>query len=154
MNRELGLTHDWPVAIVGAGNLGQALANYGGFGDRGFSVAALVDADGAKGGSTIGSAGVHHVDRLPRLAEELSIAIGIIATPAGVAQEIADRLVAAGVNAVLNFAPSVVTVPEGASLRKVDRASELQILSFYQQRRTHSRDAVEVRPADPAQEVG
>ena len=136
MRRELGLTQDWPVVIVGVGNLGQALANYGGFGDRGFPVAALVDADDAKVGTIIGGHMVHHVDDLPVLTRELKISIGIIATPAGVAQEIADRLVAAGVSSVLNFAPSVVNVPDGASLRKVDLASELQILSFYQQRRT------------------
>jgi len=135
MSRELGLTQDWPVVIVGVGNLGQALANYGGFGDRGFPVAALVDADASKVGSTISGHLVHHVDELPALADELGIAIGIIATPAGVAQDIADRLVAAGITSVLNFAPSVVNVPESASLRKVDLASELQILSFYQQRR-------------------
>jgi len=135
MSRELGLTQDWPVVIVGVGNLGQALANYGGFSDRGFPVAALVDADATKVGSIISDHVVHHIDELPTLAVELSIAIGIIATPAAVAQDIADRLVAAGVTSVLNFAPSVVTVPESASLRKVDLASELQILSFYQQRR-------------------
>ena len=135
MSRELGLTQDWPVAIVGVGNLGQALANYGGFGDRGFPVAALVDADASKVGSTIGNHVVRHIDELPVLAQELHIAIGIIATPASVAQDIADRLVAAGITSVLNFAPSVVNVPDGASLRKVDLASELQILSFYQQRR-------------------
>ena len=135
MSRELGLTQDWPVVIVGVGNLGQALANYGGFSDRGFPVAALVDADATKVGSTVGDHVVHHIDELPTLAAELGIAIGIIATPAAVAQDIADRLVAAGVTSVLNFAPSVVNVPEGASLRQVDLASELQILSFYQQRR-------------------
>ena len=135
MSRELGLTQDWPVVIVGVGNLGQALANYGGFGDRGFPVAALVDADPTKVGTMIGEHVVHHIDELPALTEQLKIAIGIIATPANVAQDIADRLVAAGVSSVLNFAPSVVNVPEGASLRKVDLASELQILSFYQQRR-------------------
>ena len=135
MSRELGLTQDWPVAIVGVGNLGQALANYGGFGDRGFPVAALVDADASKVGTTIGDHVVRHIDELPVLAQELHIAIGIIATPASVAQDIADRLVAAGITSVLNFAPSVVNVPDGASLRKVDLASELQILSFYQQRR-------------------
>jgi len=135
MSRELGLTQDWPVAIVGVGNLGQALANYGGFGDRGFPVAALVDADASKVGTMIGDHVVRHIDELPVLAQELHIAIGIIATPASVAQDIADRLVAAGITSVLNFAPSVVNVPDGASLRKVDLASELQILSFYQQRR-------------------
>ena len=76
---------------------------------------------------------VHHVDDLPRLARELGIAIGIIATPAGAAQTVADQLVAAGIRSILNFAPAVITVPPGASLRKVDLALELQILSFYQQ---------------------
>jgi len=98
-------------------------------------VAALVDADATKVGTSVGDHVVHHIDELPSLATELGIAIGIIATPAAVAQDIADRLVAAGVTSVLNFAPSVVNVPESASLRKVDLASELQILSFYQQRR-------------------
>ena len=135
MSRELGLTQDWPVVIVGVGNLGQALANYGGFSDRGFPVAALVDADAAKVGTTIGDHVVRHIDELPQITAELGVTIGIIATPASVAQDIADRLVAAGVRSVLNFAPSVVNVPDGASLRKVDLASELQILSFYQQRR-------------------
>ena len=136
MSRELGLTQDWPVVIVGVGNLGQALANYGGFSDRGFPVAALVDSDPAKVGRRLGGHVVRHIDELPQVAAELGVAIGIIATPASVAQDIADRLVAAGISSVLNFAPSVVNVPEGASLRKVDLASELQILSFYQQRRS------------------
>ena len=83
MSRELGLTQDWPVVIVGVGNLGAALANYGGFGERGFPVAALVDADRAKVGTMLGDHAIHHVDELPDLAAELGIAIGIIATPAG-----------------------------------------------------------------------
>ena len=138
MSRELGLTQDWPVVIVGVGNLGQALANYGGFSDRGFPVAALVDSDPDKVGRVLGGHVVRHVDDLPQVAAELGVAIGIIATPASVAQETADRLIAAGITSVLNFAPSVVNVPESASLRKVDLASELQILSFYQQRRSAS----------------
>jgi redox-sensing transcriptional repressor len=135
MNRELGLTHDWPVVIVGLGNLGQALANYGGFTERGFPVAALVDADHAKVGDAIGAHRIHHSEDLPALVKERGIAIGVIATPAGAAQDVADQLVAAGVTSILNFAPAVVSVPEGVSLRKVDLAVELQILSFYQQRR-------------------
>ena len=133
MSRELGLTHDWPVVIMGAGNLGQALANYGGFTERGFPVAALIDADASKVGQQFHGVEVHHIDDLPRLARELGIAIGIIATPAGAAQTVADQLVAAGIRSILNFAPAVITVPPGASLRKVDLALELQILSFYQQ---------------------
>ena len=135
MSRELGLTQDWPVVIVGIGHLGHALANYGGFTERGFPVAALVDADPQKVGNRVGSLIIQHLDELPRVVRELRIAIGIIATPAHVAQDVADRLVDAGVSSVLNFAPAVISVPGDVSLRKVDLAVELQILSFYQQRR-------------------
>lgn len=134
MSRELGLTHDSPVVIVGIGNLGAALANYGGFGERGFPVAALVDADHAKVGQRVGDLTVRHIDDLPELVAELGIAIGIIATPAVVAQAVADKLIEAGITSILNFAPSVLAVPDDTSLRKVDLALELQILSFYRQR--------------------
>jgi redox-sensing transcriptional repressor len=138
MSRELGLTQDWPVVIVGVGNLGHALANYAGFTDRGFPIAALVDADPSKVGQRIGDIEVRHLDDLPSIAAEQDIAIGIIATPASAAQDVADRLVEAGVTSILNFAPAVINVPAGMSLRKVDLAVELQILSFYQQRRAAS----------------
>ena len=135
MNRELGLTQDWPVVIVGLGNMGKALANYGGFTERGFPVAALVDADPDKVGEHIGEHEIQPVKRLPELVAERGIAIGVIATPAAAAQDVADQLVAAGVTSILNFAPAVLSVPEGVSLRKVDLAVELQILSFHEQRR-------------------
>jgi redox-sensing transcriptional repressor len=135
MSRELGLTHDWPVILVGIGNLGRALANYAGFTERGFPVAALVDSDERKVGTVIGPLTVRHMDELPDIVATLDNAIGIIATPAEVAQDVADRLVAAGVRSILNFAPVVITVGEETSLRKVDLAVELQILSFYQQQR-------------------
>jgi redox-sensing transcriptional repressor len=135
ISRELGLTHDWPVVIVGVGNLGHALANYRGFGARGFRIVALVDADPAKIGQRVGELKVEALDDLPRIVADREIAIGIVATPAVAAQEVADRLVDAGVTSILNFAPTVVAVPVGVSLRKVDLATELQILSFYQQRR-------------------
>jgi len=135
ISRELGLTHDWPVVIVGVGNLGHALANYRGFGARGFRIVALVDADPAKIGQRVGELKVEALDDLPGIVSEREIAIGIVATPAAAAQEVADHLVDAGVTSILNFAPAVVTVPGGVSLRKVDLATELQILSFYQQRR-------------------
>ena len=135
ISRELGLTHDWPVAIVGVGNLGQALANYRGFGARGYRIVALVDADAEKVGQSVGDLEIESLDDLPTIARARAVAIGIIATPAHAAQEVADRLVDAGVTSILNFAPTVVTAPAGVSLRKVDLAIELQILSFYQQRR-------------------
>ena len=131
--RELGLTHDWPVAIVGLGNLGHALANYRGFGARGFSIVALVDADPTKLGERVGELAIESIDDLDEIVAARAVAIGVIATPAAVAQDVADRLVASGVGSILNFAPAVVAVPDGVSLRKVDLATELQILSFYQE---------------------
>ena len=133
MRRELGMTHDWPVVIVGIGNLGAALANYGGFGSRGYPVAALVDADPDVVGRRFGDLEVHPADRLAEVVRTHGIAIGVITTPAGAAQAVADELTGAGVRSILNFAPTVVTVPDGVSLRKVDLAVEMQILSFYQQ---------------------
>jgi redox-sensing transcriptional repressor len=135
VRRELGLEQDWSVAIVGVGNLGRALANYRGFVERGFRVAALLDADAGKVGERIGELTVDHIDDLDRVVKEEQVAIGIIATPATAAQEVCDRLVAAGVTSILNFAPAQVTVPAGVFLRKVDLSTELQILSFHEQRR-------------------
>jgi redox-sensing transcriptional repressor len=140
MSRALGLTQDWPVVIVGLGNLGQALANYGGFGQRGFPVAALVDADPGKVGQEVAGIAIRHMDDLPAIVEDLGVTIGIIATPASAAQPVADALVAAGVGSVLNFAPAVINVPDQISVRKVDLAVELQILSFYQQRQSPNGD--------------
>jgi redox-sensing transcriptional repressor len=148
MSRELGLTQDWPVAIVGLGNLGHALANYGAFGERGFPIVALFDADARVVGSEVRGVQVRHIDDLPEVATELAVAIGIIATPASAAQDVADRLVAAGVASVLNFAPTVIAVPAEVSLRKVDLAVELQILSFYQQRRSGGPKVPVLTPTD------
>jgi redox-sensing transcriptional repressor len=136
MSRELGLTQHWPVVIVGIGNLGHALANYGGFDASGFHVVALVDSDPSKIGQVVGDATVRPMSELPDVVRDNEVVIGIIATPAHAAQDVADLLVAAGVTSILNFAPAVLTVPEGVSLRKVDLAVELQILSFHQQRRS------------------
>jgi redox-sensing transcriptional repressor len=134
MSRELGLTQDWPVVIAGVGNLGQALANYGGFTDRGFPVGALVDVDTSKVGTSIAGVTVHHLDDLPSLVADKGIAIGVIATPAGAAQGVAERMVAAGITSILNFSPSVLALEPDVSVRKVDLAVELQILSFYRRR--------------------
>jgi redox-sensing transcriptional repressor len=135
VSRQLGLTQDWPVVIVGVGNLGHALANYRGFGDRGFPVAALVDADARRVGERVAGIEVRHIDDLPDIVAEHGAAIGVVSTPAGAAQEVVDRLVAAGIRSILNFAPALVSVPKDVQVRKVDLAVELQILSFYQQRR-------------------
>jgi redox-sensing transcriptional repressor len=130
---KLGLTCDSPVVVVGVGNLGQALANYTGFRQRGFPVVALVDSDPAKIGESVAGLVVRSIDDLDAIVPECNVSIGIIATPAASAQNVADRLVAAGVRSILNFAPSVLTVPPQVPVRKVDLATELQILSFYQE---------------------
>ncbi len=135
IRRELGLTHDWPVVIVGAGNLGQALAGYGGFGDRGFPVAGVVDVDPSKVGSVIGGTRVRHIEELNQIVQSRKVSIGVIATPGHAAQDAADVLVRAGITSILNFAPTVLSVPHSISVRKVDLAVELQILSYYEQRR-------------------
>ena len=134
ISRQLGLTQDWKIVIVGVGNLGHALANYRGFAARGFRIVALFDADHAKVGERLGTLEVRSMDDLVEVVRGEKVAIGVIATPAHVAQEVADRLVEAGVTAILNFAPAVLSVPPHVSLRKVDLSMELQILSFYQQR--------------------
>ena len=139
--RELGLTQDWPVVIVGVGNLGHALANYGGFASRGFRLVGLVDADPARVGEKIpaGPDGaeveVRPLRELEDVVADSDASIGVIATPAQAAQDVCDRLVAAGVTSILNFAPVVLTTPPGVGVRKVDLATELQILAFPGQRR-------------------
>jgi redox-sensing transcriptional repressor len=135
VRRELGLTQHWAIVIAGVGNLGHALANYKGFAERGFRVAALVDVDPATVGEVIGGIVVRHLDDLPELVRDQQIAIGVLATPAPAAQGVADRMVEAGIRSILNFAPAVIAVPPGVSVRKVDLAIELQILAFYEQRK-------------------
>jgi len=136
VSRELGLTQDWPVVIVGAGNLGRALANYGGFASRGFRVAALLDSDPSVVGSLIAGHRVYGTDEMESVVAAHGVLIGAIAAPAVAAQGICDRLVAAGVTSILNFAPVVLNVPEGVDVRKVDLSIELQILAFHAQRKS------------------
>ena len=135
IRRELGLTQDWGIAIAGIGNLGHALANYKGFGDRGFRVAALVDVDQATVGERIGELEVAHIDDLPALVADRAIAIGVIATPATAVQDVGDRMVSAGIRSILYFAPAPLAAPPGVSVRSVDLAVELQILAYYEQRK-------------------
>jgi redox-sensing transcriptional repressor len=136
ISREIGLTQDWAVAIVGIGNLGHALANYAGFMSRGFQIAALFDADPARVGEEVAGLRVRHISELETVVRRLGIAIGVIATPATAAQEVCDRLVSAGVSSILNFAPALLSVPEGVAVRKVDLSIELQILAYHEQRKS------------------
>jgi len=135
IERTLGLTRKHSVAVIGVGNLGHALAGYGGFASRGFPVTALFDVDDDLIGIKIAGIQVHHVDRIPEVCADLDVTIGVIATPGGAAQDVCDRLVKAGVRCILNFAPVVLQVPDHVEVRKVDLAVELQILSFHVSRR-------------------
>ena len=133
--REIGVTQDWPVIIVGIGNLGHALARYSGFTSRGFRIVALLDNDPARHGERLGELEIRGYDELETLVAHHGIAIGVIATPADAAQGVCDRLVAAGVTSILNFAPTVLAVPDGVDVRKVDLSIELQILAYHEQRK-------------------
>jgi redox-sensing transcriptional repressor len=143
ISREMGLNNDWSVVIVGVGNLGRALAHYGGFGSRGFKVVALVDADQTLIGTKVkcGAEGktvellVHALSDLESIIKETKARLGVVATPAESAQEVCNRLVKAGIRSILNFAPVHLTVSDGVDVRKVDLASELQILAFHEQRK-------------------
>ena len=133
--RTLGVASRRSVALVGVGNLGQALAGYDGFASRGFHIAAMFDADPARIGTTIRGLPVRDIAELEDVLVEQEISIAVLAIPAGVAQEVCDRVVAAGVTSILNFAPVVLSVPDDVDLRKVDLAAELQILSFHENRK-------------------
>lgn len=131
----LGLTRSNAVALVGVGNLGHALAGYGGFAARGFGVTALFDVAPSLVGTTIAGVEVLDVAEIPRVCAERGVTIGVVATPAGAAQQVCDALVGAGVQSILNFAPAVLSVPGGVEVRKVDLAVEMQILAFHVSRR-------------------
>ncbi|WP_323959275.1 redox-sensing transcriptional repressor Rex [Arthrobacter sp. JZ12] len=130
----LGLTQDWRVAIVGAGNLGRALAGYSGFQSRGFEVVALFDTDQMIVGTEVGWLRVSPVQELATVLHRTRANMAVLAVPAAVAQELCDELVAAGITSILSFAPVVLQIPDHVQLRKVDMATELQILAYHAQR--------------------
>lgn len=133
--REIGVTQDWPVVIVGIGNLGHALANFSGFRSRGFRVVALLDADPDRHQEVVAGIDVRPFDDLGAIVAEHGVAIGVIATPANAAQDVANAMVTAGISSILNFAPTVIAVPDGVDVRKVDLSIELQILAYHEQRK-------------------
>ena len=142
LSEELGATHDWPVVIVGCGNLGLALANYGGFTTRGFRVVGLVDADVMRFGEVVNDdLRVQPMSDLDKIVNRTHAVIGVIATPSDSAQLVADRMVAAGITGILNFAPVVLTVPAGVEVRDVDLGVELQLLAFHEQQRSRGGEA-------------
>jgi redox-sensing transcriptional repressor len=131
LQRLLGLNREWQVVLVGFGNLGSALYHYRGFARQGFRIAAIVDDDPAKAGRAVDGLPIHPLAELPRVAKQHGIQIGVVAVPAEAAQMVADRLVAAGVRSILNFAPARLKVPRDVRLQNVDLSIELENLSFH-----------------------
>ena len=131
LQRILGLDREWPVALVGLGNLGSALFHYKGFSRQGFRIAVVFDEDPAKIGRDIEGVPIVGMRDLAREVRARQIQIAILAVPAEAAQGVTDLLVAAGIKAVLNFAPARLRVPREARLKNVDLSIELETLSFY-----------------------
>ena len=131
LERILGLNQQWEVALVGLGNLGSALLNYRGFRQRGFRLAAAFDNDPSKVGMRIGRVPVFDVERIVPVLKRRRIKMAVIAVPAAAAQAVTDQLVAAGVNAILNFAPTQLSVPKRVKVQNVDLSVMLKTLSFY-----------------------
>lgn len=126
----LGTDRSWNVALVGVGNLGQALLGYKGFHPQGFVIVAAFDSDPAKTGQVINGVPVFHADAMATEVRRLNIELAIVAVPAADAQATADALVAAGISGILNFAPFTVNVPLGVSQVGVDLARELEQVTF------------------------
>jgi redox-sensing transcriptional repressor len=131
LSRIMGLDQKHDVLLVGAGNLGSALLHYSGFPLRGFHVVAAFDVSEAKVGSEINGVKVHHIDELARLNATLGATVGVVAVTREGAQEAVDKLVAAGVQAILNFAPTSILVRPGIVVRNVDLTSQMEVLSYY-----------------------
>ncbi len=130
----LGLVDGWKAIIVGAGNLGSALAHYGGFKERGFKIVGLFDTDQKKIGKQLAGLTVKSIDEMKEVCTKYNVAIGIIATPKKVAENIASNLESCGVKSILNFAPVLLKNKPGIQIRSVDLSQELQILSYYLER--------------------
>lgn len=131
LQRILGLDREWPVALVGFGNLGSALFHYRGFGRQGFRVAAIFDNDAGKIGRAVDGVPILATRDMPRELKARGIQMAIVAVPAEAAQAVTDQLVGAGVRAILNFAPTRLKVGRDVRLKNVDLSIELETLSFY-----------------------
>ncbi len=131
LSRCLGVTEQRKVAIIGYGRLGSALQSYPGFAERGMRVVAVLDADPSRVGTPVNEIKVESIDELEAVVTRESVEIGVITVPGKAAQEVADRLVAAGVRAIMNFAPVRLDLPDDVAVRQADVAGELQILSFH-----------------------
>jgi redox-sensing transcriptional repressor len=131
LQKILGLDREWPVALVGLGNLGSALFAYKGFAKQGFRIAAIFDDDESKWGHAEGGIPIMPMRDLPKEVKGRNLQIAIVAVPAESAQSVTEKLVAAGIKAILNFAPGRIKGAKDVRLKNVDLAIELESLSFY-----------------------
>lgn len=131
IRRELGLTREWPWVLVGVGNLGRALAHYAGFAEQGFRLVGIFDIDPDKVGTMVAGQRVEPLESLARAVRARAARIAVIATPAEAAQGVANLLAESGIASILNFAPTILHVPDAVNVRRVDVSSELQVLAFF-----------------------
>lgn len=136
INRILGLSQDWNVALVGVGHLGQAIARYSGFGEKGIHIVGLFDADPNKVGTKFNGLTIRHINEIDAVVREHHVRMAIVAVSPDHAQEVVDVLVKAGVEAILNYAPVTVKVPEGVWVRHIDPVSLLHSMTYYLARET------------------
>src|SRR5689334_684310 len=127
----LQVNREWSVVVVGAGDLGRAIAHYGGFLERGFHVIAIFDNDPSKIGAGTGELKVRSTAEMPEFLRERNIKIAMVAVPAAHAQEVSDTLVEAGVRAILNYAPITLSVPDDVHVQYIDPVTHLQRMTYY-----------------------
>jgi redox-sensing transcriptional repressor len=131
LQKILGLDREWPVALVGLGNLGAALFHYKGFSKQGFRIVAIFDDDPAKAGHTEDGIPIMPMRDLLKETKARNLQIAIVAVPAEAAQAVTEKLTAAGIKAILNFAPGRIRAVKDVRLKNVDLSIELESLSFY-----------------------
>ena len=146
LRHRLGIDRTWRTVVVGVGNLARALLRYRGFEQQGFQFVALFDADARKVGQKIDGLEVYDPKRMPEVVASLKAELAVVAVPADAAQGVTDALVAAGILGILNFAPTVVRLPEGVSLVSVDLAVQLEQLAFLVQLNQESDHADSDKP--------
>ncbi len=127
----LNLEREWPIIIIGAGNIGSAVANYPGFAHRGFRVCAVFDNDPKKIGSAVGAFKIRDVRQLPEFVRAHGVRLAMIAVPAESAQEVADLAIASGIAAILNYAPVNLSVPAHVRVENIDPVLHLQHMTYY-----------------------
>ena len=127
----LQVDQEWPIAVIGAGHLGEAISNYRGFTERGFRVRWVFDQDNSKVGQPAGNLKVLHIGNFERIVRENNVQIAMLAVPAQYAQQVTDMMVAAGIRAILNYAPINIQVPENVHVQYIDPVIHMQHMTYY-----------------------